>query len=210
MNLLDIIFVVVLGYTAIRGLFRGLILEVASLGGVVLGIYLAVNHHEEIGEPLSRVITNPDWVVLASYLLVFVATILLVSFAAGLLSAVVKKTVAAWLNYLGGLAFGVLKGGLICAVVFWLLVSVLPESEMAKNSRAAPYLMEYAAILEQYVPDSVRSMIPDTPKRPSAPNRNGESGDGGEAPSSPQEESRPPGYEPYGPIGPSDRTSTPI
>lgn len=206
MNLLDIIFVVVLGYTAIRGLFRGLILEVASLGGVVLGVYLAITYHEELGEPLSRVITNPDWVVIASYLLIFVATILLVSFLAGLTRAIVKKTVAAWLDYLGGLVFGILKGGLVCAVVFWLFMSVLPDSEIARSSRAAPYIREYATWLEQFVPESVRSMIP------KSSGGNGESG-GDVHPqpnTAPNNRSGAPGYEPYGPTGPTDMGSRSI
>ncbi|MFW5735566.1 MAG: CvpA family protein [Oceanidesulfovibrio sp.] len=199
MNMLDIIFVVVLGYTAFRGLFRGLILEVASLGGVVLGVYLAITYHEELGEPLSRVISNQDWVVIASYLIIFIATILLVSFVAGLAIALVKKTVAAWLNYLGGFVFGILKGGLICAVIFWLFISVLPNSETVGSSRAAPYIQEYGAWLEQFVPESMRSMIPRSPggardiHPPDTPPGNDT-----------------PGYEPYGPTGPSDSNSTPI
>lgn len=206
MNMLDIIFVVVLGYTAIRGLFRGLILEVASLGGVVLGVYLAITYHEELGAPLSQVISNPDWVVIASYLLIFIATILLVSFIAGLARAIMKKTVAAWLDYLGGFAFGILKGGLVCAVVFWLFMSVLPDSEIARSSRATPYIREYATWLEQFVPESVRSMIR------KSPGSNGESG-GDVHPlpnSTPENRSNAPGYEPYGPTGPSDTGSTAI
>ncbi|TVM32505.1 CvpA family protein [Oceanidesulfovibrio marinus] len=199
MNMLDIIFVVVLAYTAIRGLFRGLILEVASLGGVVLGIYLAMHYHEELGEPLSHVISNPDWVVIASYLIIFIATILLVSFAAGLTRAIVKKTVAAWLDYLGGFAFGILKGGLVCAIVFWLFVSVMPDSSMAENSRAAPYIMEYSRILSRYVPDSVRSMIPGH-----------NSGDVPPGPQGSGDKPRQPGYEPYGPTGPSDGSTSDI
>ncbi len=162
MNILDIIFVVILALSAIRGLFRGFIVEVASLGGVILGVYLAITRYEQIVPQLERLLGDPRWATIAAYAVIFLGVLLAVSVAASLLRKVARSLMAGWLDHLGGGLFGLAKGGLICAVAFWLLVAVFPNSEEARTSQLAPYIRQYTEYLKEYAPKAIREFTPES------------------------------------------------
>ena len=48
MNILDIIFSIILCFLGIRGIFRGLVKEAASVFGLVLGFFLANSYYGQL------------------------------------------------------------------------------------------------------------------------------------------------------------------
>ncbi|MBW1983457.1 MAG: CvpA family protein, partial [Deltaproteobacteria bacterium] len=53
MNTFDIIIAAIFGYCLVRGLFRGLIKELASIIGVLSGFYAAYTYYQEAARMMS-------------------------------------------------------------------------------------------------------------------------------------------------------------
>ncbi|MGD8721013.1 MAG: CvpA family protein, partial [Desulfobacterales bacterium] len=62
MNPFDILTIVILAYSVIRGIFRGLIKEMSSIVGVLAGYYAAYSYYALVAAVLSRWITNTAYV----------------------------------------------------------------------------------------------------------------------------------------------------
>lgn len=154
MNILDIAFAIVASFFLLRGIFRGLIVEVASLIGVAGGFFVANHHHAELIPYVQKAVTSPAWASTVSYLAVFVAVIVVTTLFAGLISRALPAVVA-WLNYLAGGVLGLAKGGLICLVAFMVLSSYMPDEPFIRQSKAAPYLSKAAQHLRRYMPEKV-------------------------------------------------------
>jgi membrane protein required for colicin V production len=141
MNAFDIIVVVILAYSVIRGLFRGLVKEAASIIGVLGGFFAAYSHYDVLARYLSGVISNPSYRNILAFLIIFCLVVILVSLLAIIIQYLLKVVFLGWLDRLGGVAFGMVKGVLIAAVLFLVLTAFLPKgTPLIKNSLCAPYL----------------------------------------------------------------------
>lgn len=119
MNYIDIIILLILVYGAVRGFFKGLIVEVFTLLGLVLGIFLAMKY-SVYAENVLRDFLNVSEPYLhpvglaVTFLLVAVVTYLL----GKMLTKLVDVIALGIPNKLLGMVFGVLKYFvLICFVL---------------------------------------------------------------------------------------------
>lgn len=141
MSLLDISIMTVLALMGLRGLLRGLIKEVAALTALVLGGWLAYRFHSAAAAPLKSLMPAA-----AAEVAAFVLLLILVGLAAhllgNLLTGLVKLALLGWVNRLGGIAVGLLEGGLLLGMVFYAIVAIpfpfqLKET-VTKHQLAAP------------------------------------------------------------------------
>lgn len=117
MNWLDIALVVVLGWFAFSGLMTGLIREIFSLGGFLLGIILAAQYHQQLAAtPIMKLIENPEVARVVAFIAIFLGVGLAAHFVAYLFDQILSFLFLGWANHLGGAAFGLLKGAIILEV----------------------------------------------------------------------------------------------
>lgn len=142
MNTLDIILAVPLLYGLYKGFTRGLIIEIASLVGLVLGIYGGVHFSHKTASILGdHVDLTGNAMQLAAFIVTFLAILGGVYFVAKMLEKVVNLVAMKLLNKIGGAAFGVLKMALILSV-FLIVVEALDQrwGFIPKNQKNASYL----------------------------------------------------------------------
>jgi len=154
MNILDIIFAIVVGFFLLRGAFRGLIVELASMAGAIAGFFLANTYHTALIPSVQKILATPSWAATISYMAVFFATIVM----ATLLAAIVSKAlppIVSGLNTLTGCILGLVKGALVCLVAFMVLTSYMPDASFVVESKAAPYMAKAADYLRRYMPEKV-------------------------------------------------------
>jgi len=133
MNYLDILIIAFIAYGAYRGYKNGLVMEVATLVGLILGIYLAIIASDTAGLIVAGVV---DWNPLPFQIIAFLLVFVLVSFSLKFLAIIVEKIfkilLVNFINKLGGLVLGAFKFTLIAGVALLLLAStslkLLPES----------------------------------------------------------------------------------
>ncbi len=157
MNSLDIIFISILAYTLIRGLMRGLVKEFASIFGLVFGFVVASNYFEQLSVFVQRVITNPKYAAVVSYITLFVAALLAVILIAQVLRKFLDIVMLSWVDRIGGGMLGLGKGGLLCSLVLFLMTLFLsPGSSMLSDSLTSPYISLFARNLSGLVPQELK------------------------------------------------------
>ncbi|WP_299617778.1 CvpA family protein [uncultured Tenacibaculum sp.] len=119
MNTLDIIIAALLLFGFVRGLMKGLFVEVASLVALVAGVYGAIHFSYFLGDWLKE---SLDWdekyITLVAFAGTFVVIIIVIALLGRILTKIADFASLGILNKLLGGAFGALKIGLILSVIF--------------------------------------------------------------------------------------------
>lgn len=148
LNLLDGVILVVLGFTLIRGAFRGLVRELMGIVAVGGGYLLANLTYQEVEPGLRGVLRSPVASAGVAYVLTFLGFALTLALIVRLVDREVRRLVPVGpFNQAGGLVFGALKGTLVVAVAVFLLQTVPSGEEMTDDSLMAPLLLPVAEAL---------------------------------------------------------------
>ena len=156
MNYFDVIFLVILVWSAYRGLTRGFIIMAASLAALVLGIWGAIRFSDiTAGLLTGKLQMEPRYIGLAAFALTFVAIVIAVHLVARAADKLVKAVALGFANRLLGLAFAVLKNAFIISIVLVILNTInerrpfLPGKQIEESflyvplSRLAPTVFPY-------------------------------------------------------------------
>ncbi|MDA9026262.1 CvpA family protein [Flavobacteriaceae bacterium] len=128
MSVIDIIIGALILYGVVKGLFKGLFVEVTSLLALLVGVYGAVHFSNYAAEIL---LNNFDWSVkttkITAFAATFVAIVLAISLAGKALTKLADFAALGLLNKLLGALFGGTKIALIISVLL-LIFSTLNKS----------------------------------------------------------------------------------
>ena len=123
MNYIDIFISIFLIYGFIKGLYNGFIIEIASVIGLLLGIYLATQYSGDFSNYLisKQFITwKEGYVIILSNVILFIFTILIVSIIGKVATKLVKLVALGLFNKILGSVFGLLKNILILVIVIFV------------------------------------------------------------------------------------------
>jgi membrane protein required for colicin V production len=148
------------GLSALIGLMRGLIREVFSLALWGAAIWLGLRFGRDFSVQLESVIPIPSARMAASFLVLFIGTLVVGGLVAYLLGKLVDSTGLSGTDRLAGLLFGVIRGMLIAAVLVLLAgVTPLPEDPWWKQSRLIPPFQSLALWLRDQLPAGLASHV---------------------------------------------------
>ncbi len=158
MNPFDMAIVVVLGYCIIRGIFRGLIKEVSSIIGLVAGFYVAYSYHGMISPWFSMWITEPAYLKITSFILLFCSVFFIIALIGILIRFVIKLVLLGVVDRICGGVFGALKATLVVSFAYILLITFLPAGGVSviSASKLAPQINTVAQGIIRVVPKDVR------------------------------------------------------
>jgi len=158
MNPFDMVIIVVAGYCIIRGIFRGLIREVSSIIGLAAGFYVAYSYHDAVAPFFSKWITEPAYLKMTSFILLFCSVFLVIALAGILIRFLIKLVLLGVVDRVLGGIFGALKAVLIVSFAYILLITFLPAGgvTVVGESKLAPQINMIARELIRVVPGDVR------------------------------------------------------
>ena len=140
--LIDIVLLLVLLVGAWRGFTKGLVLSVASLVGLVGGIWAASHFSHMVAKQLSPHVTwSVNTLHMASLALTFLLVVVAVHLLAKVLEKVLDLVALGLLNKLAGAVFGLLKVGLILSFLMMLLNQTLGHRAWLPNSETPSVLL---------------------------------------------------------------------
>ncbi len=155
MHKVDIVIAVILLLGAIRGYQKGFFHEVATLGGLILGVLIAILASNLVAGMAERLV---DWnirvVKIVTFIIVFIVVAWLIRMIGTLMTKLFKALMLGFINRLAGFVTGLLKWGLILAVLLMVVEffdhgSRLITEEMREKSFFFPKLeFLYAYITE--------------------------------------------------------------
>ncbi|MDP3353303.1 MAG: CvpA family protein [Flavobacteriaceae bacterium] len=135
MNTFDICLIIILGYGFIRGLFKGLFVEVASLLALVLGIYGAIHFSEFVGNYLYEVFNwNRKYITIASFVITFIAIVIAITLLGKFLTKIADFASLGIINKIFGGFFGLLKMALFVSVLLIYFNKFNTKVEMVEET----------------------------------------------------------------------------
>ncbi len=117
MNYIDIVVLALVGLAAFKGFRNGFVTELATIIGLVLGLYTAA----KFSSFLARVLKDyfkPSIVETVSFLIIFLTIIILVMILAKIVNGFIESLKIGFLNRLMGAIFGGVKALFVISVMF--------------------------------------------------------------------------------------------
>ena len=119
MNVFDIVIAALLIFGFVRGVLKGLFVEVASLAALIGGVYGAIHFSYFIGDFLKEAVSwDQEYVSLAAFAGTFITIIVTIALLGKMLTKLADFAALGIINKILGGLFGAIKIGLILSVIF--------------------------------------------------------------------------------------------
>ena len=159
MNLADLLIVILLVVFVISAFVKGFFVEVFSLAGVILGLFIAAANYGGFAVWIQRVIHNREAANLIAFLLIVLVVMVLASIVGRLLRGLFRTVGLGIVDRLLGAAFGLVEGCVVITLVLMGIVAFLPRQDWLGNSRLAPVFLTAAHGGSQVVPSALGEEI---------------------------------------------------
>jgi membrane protein required for colicin V production len=140
--LIDIIFFILMALAVFKGYNKGFIVALFSVVGFFIGLAAALKLSSYVAEQLSGSLSvSSKWLPVLSFMLVFIAVLLLVRLGARLLQGGVELVMLGWVNRIAGiLLFAFLYGVLYSFFLFYAVQLKIFSDEATGQSNIYPYI----------------------------------------------------------------------
>jgi membrane protein required for colicin V production len=141
----------------IRGVFRGLIKELSSIIGVFGGFYAAYTYYTVLAKPLSEWISNPGYLNILSFMVIFCVVFLVISILGVIINYLLKLAFLGWFDRFCGALFGAMKSLLIVSVILIAMTTFLPKgAPLIKDSLISPHVTLVSEKMIKLVPKDMK------------------------------------------------------
>lgn len=156
MNTFDFIIAALLLFGFIRGMFKGLLLEIASFIALISGIYGAIHFSRFIKDLLAPLVTwDEKYITIVSFTITFIAIVLAITLIGKLFTKIADFASLGILNKLLGGIFGALKIGFALSLILLIF---------SKLNNKIPFVSEEqqeSAILYKPLKNLAPNIFPD-------------------------------------------------
>jgi len=143
---IDIVFFILMALAVFKGYSKGFIVALFSVVGFIVGLAAALKLSSYVAQQLSDTFnTSGKWLPVISFLLVFVAVLVLVRLGAKLIQSSVEMVMLGWLNRLAGILLYALLYAIILSVFLFYAVQLnILSTNATTSSNIYPYLQPLA------------------------------------------------------------------
>ena len=160
MTAFDYAVLTIVGLSVIFSVMRGMIKEVLSILGWVAAFYVGRTYTSQLLPMMPVDIPSESLRILAAFLVLFLATLLLSTLLAIAISTVFKKVGLGWLDRLLGAFFGVFRGLLIiCILVFLAGLTELPKDARWKNAMFSSPIEALVISMLPWLPEGIAKHV---------------------------------------------------
>lgn len=135
-NIVDISIGIFLAYGVYQGFQKGLIYQLSSLLGLILGIYGAIHFSDYISNYLAshQELIDPKYTKITAILATFIGILIAIHFLGKVIDSVLSLTGLGSLNTIGGIVFALTKQLIIIALLMMLILFVNSKIEIINPS----------------------------------------------------------------------------
>lgn len=150
----------IIGISVLLSIMRGFVREILALVSWVVAFILARLYTMELVPLLPEAIPSEALKLLAAFLILFLATLLLCSLLAIALSQIFKKVGLGWVDRGLGALFGVLRGVLMVATLVLLAgFTALPKDPIWRNAMFAAPLEAMVTSVLPWLPEDIAKHV---------------------------------------------------
>lgn len=150
MTLFDIVVLGVVGISAWMGFLRGFFREALALAGWVAAFLVAKVYAVQLAQLLPQAIPGESWRLIAAFVALFMATLLVSSLLAIAVATVFRGVGLGWLDRTLGLLFGLARG--VLAVGILVLLAGLTALPQDARWRSAMFSAPLETAVQQVLP----------------------------------------------------------
>ena len=153
----DWIICLVVLLNVVTAAMQGFFSEALTIAGLVVGYVVAAWQYRGLAEWLEKFLKN-DWLAeILGFLIIFFAILLLFGIAARIARWVMKTAgLSGFDRFLGGV-LGLLKGGLMVAIILMGMTAFAPTSKLLEKSQLAPYFLVVGQAAIWVAPSGLRA-----------------------------------------------------
>lgn len=159
MTIVDWLIVVVLVVSVLSAAKAGLMMEVFSLAGLVLGLLLASWDYQALMPWWSHWVHSAAAIETLSFLSIAFGVMLLAAVAGRITRWSVKAVGLGWADRIGGAIFGLLKGCVIVTIVVMVVAAFSPQAAWLRKSQFAPAFLAMAREAAVVAPSDLAGRI---------------------------------------------------
>ena len=141
MSLADLLILAVLVVSVVAAFVKGFFVEVFSLVGVILGLFLAAANYASFAPLVQRVVENHEIANLIAFVLIALLVMVLAGLVGRLLRGLLRGVGLGIVDRLLGAVFGLVKGSVVVTLVLMAMVAFLPRQAWLDRSRLAPIFL---------------------------------------------------------------------
>jgi len=157
MTLADWIICALVLVNVVTAAMQGFFSEALTIAGLVLGYIVAAWKYRSLAEWLESFLKNEWLAEILGFLIIFFAIVLLFGVAARIARWVMKESGLSGLDRFLGAVLGLLKGGLMVAVILMGMTAFQPASKLLQNSQLAPYFLVVGRAAIWVAPSELRA-----------------------------------------------------
>jgi membrane protein required for colicin V production len=157
MTAADWLIVVVVLLNVVMAAIQGFFAEILSMAGLVVGYIVAAWQYQRLAEWLMSFLKNEWLAEIFGFLIIFFAIMILFGIAARIARKLMKEVGLSGFDRFLGALLGLVKGGLVVAVVLMGLTAFTPTSTMLEKSQLAPYFLVVGRAAIWVAPSALRA-----------------------------------------------------
>ena len=137
----DWLICVVVLLNVVTAAMQGFFSEALTMAGLIVGYIIAAWQYRTAAEWMELYLRNPWLAEILGFLVIFFTILILFGLAARIARWVMKEAGLSGFDRFLGAVLGVLKGGLMVAVILMGMTAFQPASKFLANSQLAPYFL---------------------------------------------------------------------
>jgi len=157
MSAADWIICAVILASTLLAIRNGFLREAFAIAGLVLGYLIAAWQYQHVALWPEKYLKSEAFAEAGAFLAVFLAVMVVAALAGEIAHWAIKKSGLSFLDRILGGAIGVLRGGLIVAVVLMCVTAFSPASPWLRDSQMAPYFLNVGRAAIWLAPSELRT-----------------------------------------------------
>ena len=157
MTAVDWAIIAVVLLNVILAAMHGFFAEAFSMAGLVVGYVAAAWRYKKFAAWLTTFLKSQLVAEVLAFLFIFLAILLLFSLIGRMIRKLMKAAGLSGFDRFLGALLGVLKGGLLVAVVLMCMTAFTPTSQLLDNSELAPYFLVAGRAAVWVAPSELRA-----------------------------------------------------
>jgi membrane protein required for colicin V production len=153
---LDYAFVVIIVFSTVFALTKGIARELISLVALVGGFIFAAYYYHTVARVFADYTRTETVANLLGFLVIFLSIILVGAIAAYIANRFVKMASLEWFDRVLGGVFGFLRGWAVTSIIVLALIAFPVRDNLVAQSQLAPYLLAGARAAVLVVPQELK------------------------------------------------------
>lgn len=155
LNVLDIVFLIIVGISILLGMIKGFIRELFSLVFLIIGGVLAFLFYKDVGSSLVKLLKNRDAANFVGFIVIFAGVLIVGAFITYAIKKIFNFGPLKALDRILGGVFGLVRGILISMVIVLMFLAFPVHDDLLLKSKTAPYLVDTIRVVVKWFPGSV-------------------------------------------------------